>query len=77
MRSTVFAATVGSAAALVGFAGVANASATVLDFEGLGNFEAVSNFYNGGTGGFGSGPGPNLGAVFSLDALALIDADAG
>ena len=30
------------------------------DFEGLGDFEAVSNFYNGGTGGNGSGPGPNL-----------------
>ena len=32
----------------------------LIDFEGLGNNEAVSNFYNGGTGGNRSGPGPNL-----------------
>jgi len=31
----------------------------LLDFEGLGNFEAVSNPYNGSTGGNGSRPGPN------------------
>jgi hypothetical protein len=31
----------------------------LLHFEGLGNFEAVSNLYNGGTGGNGPGPGPN------------------
>jgi hypothetical protein len=35
------------------------------------------SFYNGGTGGNGSGPGPNLGATFSPNALALIDSDAG
>jgi hypothetical protein len=50
---------------------------TVLNFEGLGDEEPVLNFYNGGLGGNGSGPGPNLGAVFSSNALAIIDADAG
>jgi hypothetical protein len=55
---------------------------TVLTFEGLQNFESVENFYNGGLGGLGSGPGPNLGAVFSFNEadgipLAIIDRDAG
>jgi hypothetical protein len=51
--------------------------ATVLTFEGLGNQEGLANFYNGGTGGNGSGPGPNFGITFSSNALAIIDADAG
>jgi hypothetical protein len=55
----------------------ANASTTVLDFEGLGDVEAVSNYYNGGTGGDGSGPGPSLGVTFSPNAIAVIDSDAG
>ena len=50
---------------------------TVLDFEGLLNNEQVLNYYNGGLGGAGSGPGPSLGAVFSPNGLAIIDADAG
>jgi hypothetical protein len=57
--------------------GSAGAAAIVLDFEGLQNLEAVQEFYNGGTGGNGSGPGTNFGASFSPDALAIIDADAG
>ncbi|MCU0781933.1 MAG: hypothetical protein MUF04_12640 [Akkermansiaceae bacterium] len=52
------------------------AATTVLTFEGLGNNEAISNYYNGGLGGNGSGPGPNYGVTFSSNALALIDADA-
>ena len=51
-------------------------SSVVLDFEGLRDFEPVSQFYNGGTGGSGSGPGTNRGVAFSLNSLALIDADA-
>lgn len=50
---------------------------TVLTFEGLQNLEPVQQYYNGGLGGFGSGPGPNVGASFSSNALAIIDADAG
>jgi len=52
-------------------------TALVLDFEGLGNLERILDFYDGGFGGFGSGPGPDYGISFGPDALALIDADAG
>lgn len=52
-------------------------AATVLTFEGLKDFEAILNFYNGGFGGGGSGPGPNFGIVFGSASLALIDADVG
>jgi hypothetical protein len=53
------------------------AGSIVLDFEGLGDQEAVNQFYNGGTGGGGSGPGANYGVVFSDNSLSIIDADAG
>jgi|GEM_PF-831350 hypothetical protein len=49
----------------------------VLTFEGLGDQEAVNEFYNGGTGGSGSGPGPNYGVVFSDNSLSIIDSDDG
>ncbi|WP_206603136.1 PTPA-CTERM sorting domain-containing protein [Leptolyngbya ohadii] len=65
-----------SAACLLG-ASSAEAATIVLGFEGLQDLERVTNFYNGGLGSFGSGPGPNYGISFSSDALALIDADAG
>lgn len=53
-------------------------NATVmLDFEGLGDNEPVENFYDGGFGGNGSGPGPAWGITFSSNALAIIDSDAG
>lgn len=52
-------------------------AAFTLTFEGLGNLEAVGNFYNGGLGGSGSGPGPNFGVTFNADALSIIDEDAG
>lgn len=52
-------------------------AAVMLDFEGLGNQEPVENFYDGGLGGNGSGPGPAWGITFSPNALALIDEDAG
>lgn len=50
----------------------ANAKVFVLNFAGLdGNAEEpVNNYYNGGTGGNGSGPGPNYGIVFSSNGLA-------
>ena len=51
--------------------------AQTLTFEGLNNGEAVGQFYNGGLGGSGSGPGTNHGIFFSSNALALIDTDAG
>ena len=55
----------------------AQAAPFVLTFEGLGDLEPVGDFYNGGLGGNGSGPGPNLGVTFSSNSLAIIDADAG
>jgi hypothetical protein len=44
--------------------------AGVLTFEGVGDFNPVGNFYNGGAG-------PNLGVSFSPAALAWVDSDAG
>ena len=58
-------------------AGQAQAMPIVLDFEGLGDVEPVEEFYNGGLGGFGSGPGPDFDISFGPNALAAIDADAG
>lgn len=55
----------------------AQAAPFVLTFEGLSNLEAVNEYYNGGLGGNGSGPGPNFGVSFSGNSLAIIDADAG
>lgn len=37
----------------------------MIDFEGLQTYEEVNNFYNGGLGSFGSGPGPAWGIVFT------------
>jgi len=56
----------------------ANASANpqLLTFEGLLNNERILDFYNGGTGSFGSS-GPNYGISFGLNSLALIDSDNG
>jgi PEP-CTERM motif len=48
------------------------ATTTVLTFEGLQNLEPVLNYYNGGLGGDGSGPGPNYGITFGSDSLAVI-----
>src|SRR6266567_1103633 len=53
------------------------ASAQVLTFEGLKDQEPVLNFYNGGLGGSGSGPGPSYGITFVANSLALIEADQG
>ena len=49
---------------------VGNASAYVLDFEGVGNLNSVGNYYNGGAG-------TNYGASFSNATLAVVDVDAG
>jgi len=49
----------------------------VLTFEGLENREPVEEYNDGGTGGDGSGPGPDLGITFSFNGLALISQEAG
>jgi hypothetical protein len=63
-------------AASLGFASTANASIT-LTFVGLQDQEQILNYYNGGLGGFGSGPGPNFGITFGADSLATISEDSG
>lgn len=49
---------------------VASSAAITLTFEGVGDLNAVGEFYNGGGG-------PDFGVSFSPDAIALVDADAG
>jgi hypothetical protein len=48
------------------------ASSFTLNFEGLLDSETIGNYYNGGLGGSGSGPGTNFGVTFSSDATAFI-----
>ncbi len=52
------------------------ASATVLTmtFEGLGDFEYARNFYNGGIGGNGNGPGTNYGVTFPGGTITYLNA---
>jgi hypothetical protein len=52
-------------------------TAQTLTFEGLQDQEGIANYYNGGTGSLGSGPGTNHGIYFSANSLACIDVDAG
>lgn len=42
----------------------AHAEMVTLTFEGLGDFEYAGDYYNGGTGGGGHGPGTNFGVSF-------------
>jgi hypothetical protein len=64
-------------ATLIFLVAQALASPIVLTFEGLQDFEPIADFYNGGLGGFGSGPGPSSGITFGPDSLALISVAAG
>ena len=60
------------------FASQAGANGTVvLTFEGLQDFEPILEYYNGGLGGLGSGPGPDYGVSFAPDFQALIAESAG
>jgi hypothetical protein len=64
-------ATGGAAALSLAAAGSVSAAVDVVNFDGLngGAFEQVLNYYNGGFGGLGTGPGPNFGVVFSSNAI--------
>ncbi|MCB1937720.1 MAG: PEP-CTERM sorting domain-containing protein [Rhodocyclaceae bacterium] len=55
---------------------IPNASAFVLDFEGVGNQVSINDFYNGGTDSNGNS-GTNYGVAFGTNALGIIDQDAG
>jgi hypothetical protein len=58
-------------------AAVASADTVTLTFEGLQTYEPILSYYNGGFGGFGSGPGPSYGVIFGSDSLAIISAAEG
>jgi len=49
----------------------------VVSFGGLQNLEFVNQFYDGGKGSMGSGPGPNFGLQFTANAQAIISANNG
>ena len=66
----------GLAVAMLFICTAALASPIVLTFEGLGDLEPINDFYNGGTGGFGSS-GTNYGISFTSDSLAIISGAAG
>lgn len=68
-----FLAGVAAAVLTIGTVGAARAAVINLTFEGLQDEEPILNFYNGGLGGNGSGPGPNDGIIFSPNSLALIE----
>jgi hypothetical protein len=53
------------------------ADVITLTFEGLKDGEPIDDFYNGGFGGFGSGPGPDDGIIFDSDSDANISQAAG
>jgi len=48
-----------------------------LTFEGLKDQESILNYYNGGYGGSGSGPGPNYGITFGSDSRCIVAQSAG
>jgi len=61
------------AAFAAGLAGAASAAPVVIGFDGLDgvNGEAPGQYYSGGQGGLGSGPGANYGVTFSGDAVVV------
>jgi len=49
----------------------------VVNFGRLKNLEFIHQFYNGGMGSLGSGPGPNFGLQFTANAQTIISASKG
>jgi hypothetical protein len=62
------------AASLAAACGAASAAVITLDFEGLGSFAAINDFYNGGTDSQGNS-GVNYGVHFGTNSLALVEQD--
>ena len=48
-----------------------------VSFGGLKNLEFIDNYYNGGNGSMGSGPGKNLQLGFTTNAQAIVSASKG
>jgi hypothetical protein len=71
MELRKFFAAAAIAASVIGFQ-AASASVIVLNFAGLDGDaqENPLNYYAGGTGSLGSGPGPNYGITFSSNSIA-------
>ncbi len=49
----------------------------IVSFGGLKNLEFIDQYYNGGMGSLGSGPGPNYGLEFTANAQTIISASKG
>lgn len=49
----------------------------IVTFGGLKNLEFIDQFYNGGMGSLGSGPGPNFGLQFTANAQTIVSASKG
>jgi len=49
----------------------------IATFGGLKNLEFINDYYNGGTGSMGSGPGKNLHLQFTANAQAIVSASKG
>jgi len=66
---------------VLSLAGVCAAQTTpsvyTMTFEGLKNGEGIGEYYNGGVGSMGSGPGPSFGVSFGSGALVLTNQSAG
>jgi hypothetical protein len=76
VSKTAVTAALMAAAFVFASADTTQAQVRVLDFEGLGDLEAVDEYYNGGFGGDGSGPGPSWGISF-LNSLAIESIESG
>jgi hypothetical protein len=72
MSSLRWFAAITAAILCVGSARVARADLVLLTFDGLQHGEEVLQYYNGGTGSLGSGPGPNYGVSFTNTGVVLL-----
>jgi hypothetical protein len=63
-------------AAVLAISQSVQAATVVVNFDGLNGAsqEGVGNYYNGGFGSLGSGPGPNFGITFSSNAIVCVEA---
>jgi hypothetical protein len=56
---------------------ISQANTLTLSFEGLEDRESVLDYYAGGEGSLGSGPGTNYGITFAPNAIGVVSADDG
>ncbi len=49
----------------------------IVNFSGLKNLEFINQYYDGGTGSLGSGPGHDFGLQFTANAQAIVSASKG